>query len=268
MTDTIKKALAATRESKHVEFKRGFDPMSPSEWCEIIKDIVAVANSGGGVVVFGLDSTGRPTGESVEHIAREDPADIINKLARYIGTPSFEIESLELKKRGSGLHALLVSGASIPHVFQKPGTYDIGGGKQKTAFVVGTISFRHGAKSEYGNSDDLRGVVERELKVVRKAWVKGVRQVVQAPVDSEIVAVPLTRAPATTRMTSVRAVKDPTAQPVLLTRSSAKAGGVFYHEEISEGIFDEINNVVDANKALARGHKRFFLGQAIYYRIY
>ncbi len=67
---------------------------------------------------------------------------------------------------------------------------------------------------------------------------------------------------------SVRAVKDPAAQPVLLTRDSDKAGAIFYHEEISEGIFDEINNVVDANRALAKGQKRFCLGQAIYYRIY
>src|SRR5260370_6344315 len=169
MVEILKKALGATKESKHIEFKRGFDPASPGEWCEIIKDMVALANSGGGIILFGLDSAGKPTGESVEHIGREDPADIVNRIARYINTPSFEIESIEDKKQGKKLHALSISGTSIPHVFQKPGTYDIGGGKQKTAFGVGTIYFRHGAKSEHGNSDDLRAVVERELKAVRKA---------------------------------------------------------------------------------------------------
>jgi hypothetical protein len=144
-------------------------------------------------------------------------------------------------------------------------TYDVGGGKQKTAFGAGTIYFRHGAKSEHGNNHDLRTVVERELNTVRKAWVKGLRQVVQAPIDSEIVAVPRTTAPATK---VVRAVKDLAAQPILLTRDSAKAGAIFYHEEISEGIFDEINNVIDANKALAKGQKRFHLGQGIYHRVY
>ena len=267
MSEIIKKALHATRESKHIEFKRGFDPTYAGEWCELIKDIVALANSGGGILVFGLDSTGKPTGESTEDIAREDPADILNKVAKYIDPPSFEIESTELKKRGHKLHALVVSGASIPHIFQKPGTYDLGGGKQKTAFAIGTIYFRHGAKSEHGNSDDVRAVVERELKVVRNAWVKGVRKVVQAPIDSEIVAVRRIGAPAM-GTTSVRAVKDPAAQPVLLTRNPDVAGAIFYHEEISEGIFDEINNVIDANKALAKGHKRFCLGQPMYYRIY
>lgn len=265
MSEIIKKALSATRESKHIEFKRTFTSASPGEWCELVKDIVALANSGGGIIVFGLDSMGRPTGELPEAIAREDPADIANKVAKYIDAPSFEIESIELKKRGYKLHALIVSGTSIPHVFQKPGTYDVGAGKQKTAFGVGTIYFRHGAKSEHGNSHDLRSVVDRELRLVRKAWVSGLRQVVQAPIGSEIVALPRTNVPT---IKSVRAVKDPAAQPVLLTRNPEKASAIFYHEEISEGIFDEINNVVDANTALAKGQKRFCLGQAIYYRIY
>jgi len=142
MSDITEKALRATRESRHIEFKRGFDAASPGEWCEIIKDIVALANSGGGVLVFGLDSSGNPTGESVAGIAQEDPANILGKVSKYIETPSFEIESVEAEKRGQALHALIMSGTAIPHVFQKPGTYDVGGGKQKTAFGVGTIDPR------------------------------------------------------------------------------------------------------------------------------
>lgn len=40
------------------------------------------------------------------------------------------------------------------------------------------------------------------------------------------------------------------------------------HEEISNGLFDEINNVVDANRILARGQPHFFLGSPVYFRIY
>ena len=74
MVDLIQKALAAKRESKHVEFKQEFDPSSHQDWCEVIKDVVAIANSGGGVIVFGLDNVGTPTGISVDAIARIDPA--------------------------------------------------------------------------------------------------------------------------------------------------------------------------------------------------
>jgi hypothetical protein len=36
----------------------------------------------------------------------------------------------------------LVNGTANPIVFSKPGTYDIGGGKQKTAFSAGTVYFQ------------------------------------------------------------------------------------------------------------------------------
>jgi hypothetical protein len=55
---------------------------------------------------------------------------------------------------------------------------------------------------------------------------------------------------------------------VLLTRDKSKASGVFYHEEVSEAIFDEINNVIDTNSILARGPHNFVLGLPLYYRIY
>jgi hypothetical protein len=268
MDDMVKKALRASRESKRIEFKRGFEASAPGSWCELIKDIVALANSGGGIVVFGLDSTGAPAGESIGDIANLDPADVSNKLAKYIGTPNFEIEGFRLKKRGQELYAFAISGTSIPHVFEQPGTYDIGGGKQKSAFGLGTLYSRHGAKSEPGTTDDLRASMDRALSGIRKSWIKGVRQVVQAPQGAEIVTIQRTTAPTPAIATSVRAVGDPLAGPVVLTRDPSRATGTIYYEEIAEGIFEEINNVIDANKALAKGQKRFFLGAAIYYRIY
>src|ERR1700745_3001494 len=42
---------SAKRESKTVDFKTAFDPDRASDWCELIKDMVAVANSGGGTIL-------------------------------------------------------------------------------------------------------------------------------------------------------------------------------------------------------------------------
>ena len=104
---------------------------------------------------------------------------------------------------------------------------------------------------------------------LRQSWIKGVRKIVQAPKGAQIVAVqPTNRDTQHFLATHVRAVNDPKAIPVRLTRDPSFASGTFIHEEVSDGIFDEINNVIDANRILARGQKDFFLGQAIYYRIY
>jgi len=54
--DPVRQALAATKESKKVEFKREFSAEQPGAWCELIKDIAAMANSSGGVIVIGLEN--------------------------------------------------------------------------------------------------------------------------------------------------------------------------------------------------------------------
>jgi hypothetical protein len=85
---------------------------------------------------------------------------------------------------------LVVSSVSIPIVFTAPGTYEVGGGKQKTAFSKGTVYFRHGAKSEPGTSDDLRAALTRELDRIRSSWLDGITKVVTAPVGATISVLP------------------------------------------------------------------------------
>ena len=269
MSDIVKKALEVKRESKHIEFKQSFDPASGRAWCELIKDLVAIANSGGGIIVFGLDNFGIPTGESQEKVATLDPADIANKILKYTGLVDFEFEIRSVKKDGHKLVAFVIQPAPVPLVFEKPGTYDIGGNEQRTAFSVGTVYFRHGAKSEPGTSEDIRQVIERQLEHIRRSWIKGVRKVVQSPQGSQIVTVQsANRNVQPTLASQVRVVTDPNAVPVRLTRDPSIGSGSFIHEGIPDGIFDEINNVVDANRVLAKGQRDFRLGQKVYYRIY
>jgi hypothetical protein len=187
MSDLIQKALDAKRESKGIEFKEALDVKSAGDWCEIIKDIVAIANSGGGAIVIGVDNHGNPTSFDTKSLLEFDSADITNKIHKYTGVQFSDFEVSEEIKSGHKIAVLSIHGISIPIVFTKPGTYEIGGGKQKTAFGVGTVYFRHGAKSDPGNSEDIRGAIERQLETIRKEWIKGVRKVVTAPQGSKIV---------------------------------------------------------------------------------
>lgn len=57
-------------------------------------------------------------------------------------------------------------------------------------------------------------------------------------------------------------------ETVRLTRDKADAQSTLFYEELQDGIFDEINNIVDANKILAKDDDKFVLGQQLYYRIY
>ena len=270
MQDLIKKTINAKRESKYIEFKVNFDPHSIREWCEIIKDIVAISNSGGGAILFGVDNQGKPQPVDLSALSKLDPADIANKLSKYIGNIEIEIQVSDIDKEQSKLVIFIIIGARMPIVFSKPGQYPIESGKQNTAFSQGTVYFRHGAKSEPGTTEDIRRSLDKQLNHIQKVWMKNVRKVVAAPQNSEIVMIKPTNDKViyNKTMRPIRIVKDSRATPVYLTREEGKATGIYVHEQLDQNIFDEINNVVNANALLAGDTKEFVLGESVYYRIY
>ena len=73
MKDLIQRALTAKRESKYVDFKASLNFSEPQAWSEIVKDIIAMANSGGGVLLIGLDNKGNPTGFDPTLVLVGDP---------------------------------------------------------------------------------------------------------------------------------------------------------------------------------------------------
>jgi hypothetical protein len=205
--------LSAKRESKRLDFKAEFDVNSKGDWCEVIKDIVAMANAGGGAIVFGADNKGRPTGCDCSAILATDPAVVTDKIFSYTGSHFATFEMVKGKKRGKTLAILRVGPARIPLVFTKPGTYAIDEKNQKNAFSVGAVYFRHGAKSEPATSLDLEEVIDRRLEEVRKQWIGKVRKVIEAPSGSTVsVLPPEVRQSNSPNAVPVRLVADPSAQ--------------------------------------------------------
>src|SRR5512135_940991 len=150
MSSLVDKGLKAKRESKLVDFKSSFNPDSTGEWCELVKDIVAMANSGGGVIVIGLDNGGSPSKTDVTAVLNLDHAKFVDKMRKYTGYEFGDLEVHEAKKQDNTVAVIEVSAVKVPMVFQEVGTYEVVPGKQKTAFSKGTVYFRHGAKSEPG----------------------------------------------------------------------------------------------------------------------
>ena len=212
MEGRVEKCLSAKRESKAVEFKESFDPADAGSWCEILKDIVAIANSGGGAIAIGLDSRGNPMGTDVSALLDVDPAVVTDKVAAVTSHQFTDFEITEAEKNGHRVVVLVVGAVAFPLVFEKAGNYHAADGKQKNAFAKGTVYFRHGAKSEPGNTDDIRAVIERKLESIRKDWVDGVKKVVHAPSGSQVsVLAAEVRESASNDATPIRIVDDPKA---------------------------------------------------------
>ncbi len=203
----LPEALSAVRETRTVEFKESFDPADRRSLCETLKDILALANSGGGVIVVGVDNTGHPVGGDVKPLLDTDPADLMNKITAFIGR-DFDALTIRSHNKGGKLVATIEVGeASTPLVPTRPGTYEKEPGKQTTAFSVGVVYVRHGAKSEPGTSTDLEQIIERRLREIRSFWLSGVRRVVSAPPDAVVTVAPR----------AVRVADGPEAVPVRVT---------------------------------------------------
>jgi hypothetical protein len=198
--------IEANSETYDLEFKGGFNSDSRQDWCELIKDIVAIANSGGGCIIFGIDDDGRSSGADITSILTTDPADIINMLHRYIEQQFYDFEISSATHDGHQIAVLRIASVRLPIIFTAPGTYPIGS-TQKNAFSKGTIYFRHGPKSEPGTTEDLKLALDREIDRVKSFWLEGIGKVVAAP-DGAIVQV-------VNRDVSLR--DSPDASPIRLT---------------------------------------------------
>jgi hypothetical protein len=205
MDETI---LSAKRESKRLDFKRSFDTEAAADWCEVIKDLVAMANSGGGTILVGLNNDGTPSADvTVAKVLALDPATITDKIASYTGSQFDGVAIVEASKSDATIAVLSIGAASSPLVFVRPGTYALPDSKQKNAFSQGTLYVRHGAKSEPATTDDVSKIIERRLHDARREWMAGVRKVVSAPAGSRISVLPA----------GVKQSSSPDAVPIRIT---------------------------------------------------
>lgn len=215
---TLDEALQLTTETQEVDFKSTFDDSSPSGWCELVKDVVAMANSGGGVVLIGLDDNGSPSPTAPTQVLALDPAQIDDKLFKYTGQHLSNLQVRCTEKVGQPVVAIIVAASRAPIVFLNPGTYPDPDKQahQKTAFGRGTVYFRHGAKSDVGTTDDIRAAFDRDLASRREEWLGNIRRVIEAPAGATVEV----RPPATPEESAdapglgVRLVHDPAAPAV------------------------------------------------------
>jgi hypothetical protein len=90
---------------------------------ELIKDFAALANSGGGALVIGVDNIGGPSDADLAPVLSLDPAKITDKLAKYTGQHFSDFEIKEVERSGQQAAVIEVGAASELLIFSLPGTY-------------------------------------------------------------------------------------------------------------------------------------------------
>jgi len=109
---------------------------------QLLVDIAALANSGGGVVVV-------EPGRAID----------LDEISRGLGGfDAFSVE--EVARDGEPVRAIVVGAADEAPLLVDQQAY-----------------FRHGAKSRPATADDLRKFLERRLDLIRRQWLKSIREV-------------------------------------------------------------------------------------------
>jgi hypothetical protein len=210
----LARALEATRESRKIAFQGELSDAAAGSWFELLKDIAAMANAGGGIILVGVNGDGTESGWDPLPLLNVDMAEFASRFAKYFGEQLDDLEIVEAMKERSKVAAIRIGPRTgTPVVFERSGTYSDGHGGEKTAFARGSMYFRHGAKSEPGTSGDVRRFINREVDRQRRALLGNVRKVAGAPKGSQVILVPPKSSPPTD-LTNVRVVDDPDAPAV------------------------------------------------------
>jgi hypothetical protein len=209
----VASALAAARPSQRVAFRPELKPSTPGVWCELAKDVAALANSGGGVIVFGVARDGSLTGWNPEHLLQVGMARIHREVDAYIGG-HLDVRVGPGRRAGRKVATMQVSARrGAPLVFQQDATYQDKAGREHTPFHRGMVFFRHGTRSGPATAKDLARFAAHEERRIRRDILEHLRQVAKAPTGSEVIVVPPESA-APGSVERFRVVDDPKA-PVL-----------------------------------------------------
>ena len=169
-----------------------FDDNSERDWRELIRDVLALANSGGGQILLA---------------APVEEQDILRRLDRVADFAFRDVRVLS-SDPSTGSAAVIVVGPAVFPVGFSPGRVGEASADSTTPHdILPGFYFRHGERTEPGTTADMRAFVERLLRRVRRRWLRGIRRVLAQPMTFDAAAAP--KRPAVKRIKLERTVLQP-----------------------------------------------------------
>lgn len=144
-----------------------------------MRDLAALANSGGGIILYGVDRNGAPTGADLGGIP--EARALLREFHEYVDSDFAGIDVVRAIKDERAVVAVVVDEAIAPVVFSADCGYSNDRSEREITFPRGSVWFRHRAKSEPGTTEDLAGAIDRRVETVRKNLVRAVTRVVRSP---------------------------------------------------------------------------------------
>ena len=265
----IERLVSAKSENRYLEWKL-CPPIGPKVTTRakyrMVKSVVSFANTDGGFVLFGVKSDGQWLGLEKVDLEHVDPAHITELINGCVFPyiPTLNYAEFKYKRRTYAIIHVPPS-PLMPHVTTKQ-IVEMKENNQKSIILQKyAVYCRQGAKSDLATPSQHHKIIANRTEVLRSELLARIKEVA--------IPIPLAVRSAaakgiSTTLKVARITDDPNAPAVRLTRSKDDASGVFLHEELYDGLFEGINNVLDANDLIAEGRNEFLLGEKVYYRIY
>lgn len=167
-------------ETGEVECKVAFDG-SNRDKAHLAKEVVALANTGGGLIIYGVDRHGHAVGLPADSVTLLDPARVGDYVGRYIGNQRVVLSVSTHAEGETVLVQIAVSGHDRPPVvMERPGTFG-DGSRQETLFEAGAVFVRRDTKACPAQRADFeRWLIDAEERGERNAYGL-MRQVADRP---------------------------------------------------------------------------------------
>ena len=173
-------------ECIHFELKREF-ATGPRAWAELCRDIVAFANTGGGVVLFGVDDDGTRRGLATSLLSVLDPAKVTDQLRRKAASATISTAYLEETYYRKRYGALIIQPLDVPLVFDTEWGYNTTGGKHRIIIKPGLLYVRTPGKSARAQQGDIRELWQRSVNLAAEKVLARIERVASLPLDSELI---------------------------------------------------------------------------------
>ena len=173
-------------ECVHLEFKREFNP-GAREWAELSKDIVAMANSGGGVILVGVGDDAARYGLIKSLLDDLDAANITDQLRRKAPSASVSTLYLEHSYYRKLYGALIIQPLRVPLVFDTEWGYDDVEGNHRVVLRPGLMYVRTPGRSGPARQADFREVWQRSVDLASETLLARIERVASLPIDSELI---------------------------------------------------------------------------------
>ena len=173
-------------EGDHVDLKSDIDLDDAGAMMELVKDLIAIANSRGGLIRIGMTELAAD-GIDGEKLTKLDGAKISDQVNRYVSPKKVHVEHnvadiggvrvlIDLTISSSGKYPLVVSRLANSQR----------NGRQISVMRPGEIYVRHGAKSELASYEDIVAMIDDAVNQSRKEFLQNIQRLALLPEGSQV----------------------------------------------------------------------------------